>query len=65
MKAGHRFPCFQEGLLGQVFRFGRIAEVVGRSLEGHVPARAGGLEEVYRVDRETRERTRAILKQRT
>ena len=51
-------------LAGRI-RFGRIAEVVERSLEGHVKRAVRGLAEVYAIDRETRERTREILKQRT
>ncbi|HEX2695099.1 MAG TPA: 1-deoxy-D-xylulose-5-phosphate reductoisomerase [Acidobacteriota bacterium] len=51
-------------LAGRI-RFGRIAEVVERSLEGHVKRPVRGLPEVYEIDRETRERTREILKQRT
>jgi 1-deoxy-D-xylulose-5-phosphate reductoisomerase len=46
-------------------RFGRIAGVVERSLEGHAQRPAGSLAEIYDIDRETRERTREILKQRT
>lgn len=51
-------------LAGRI-RFGRIAEVVERSFEGHVKRPVRGLAEVYAIDRETRERTREILKQRT
>ncbi len=51
-------------LAGRI-RFGRIAGVVERSLAGHAKRPVRGLAEVYDIDRETRERTREILKQRT
>jgi 1-deoxy-D-xylulose-5-phosphate reductoisomerase len=51
-------------LAGRI-RFGRIAGVVERSLEIHVKRPVRGLAEVYAIDRETRERTREILKKGT
>ena len=50
-------------LAGRI-RLGRIAEVVEMSLEGHVKRPVRGLPEIYDIDRETRARTRQIIKQR-
>jgi 1-deoxy-D-xylulose-5-phosphate reductoisomerase len=51
-------------LAGRI-RFGGIAGVVAQTLERHIKRPVHGLDEVYGIDRETRERTRKILMQRT
>jgi len=51
-------------LAGRI-RFGRIAEIVELGFGGHIKRSVRGLAEVFEIDRETRERTRKILEQRT
>jgi 1-deoxy-D-xylulose-5-phosphate reductoisomerase len=53
-----------EAFLGRAISFGRISGIVRKSLEGHFQRTLRTVGDVYAVDSETRDRTRAILKKR-